>query len=201
MGDEWETNLGKAEEELTATLDDNSSDVKCDVVKLEKLLDKYSQVLHPCHYLITAIKRYLLYGYASSPGANPGPELLTKKLSFAMDILKQYDIVSPGLTKERGLTLFEVFRASFSLAKLEFQGRDETGQLKLESSKRPHVMEGLAYCQLVIEEAIKCLSHEKPGSFEDMVRQAAVRARSEANNMYQILKGPPASGPLTQTKT
>ena len=96
------------QEELTATLDDNSSDVKCDVVELEKLLDKYSQVLHPCHYLITAIKRYLLYGYAGSPGANPGPELLTKKLSFAMDILKQYDIVSPGLTKERGLTLFEV---------------------------------------------------------------------------------------------
>ena len=44
--------------------------------------------------------------------------------------------------------LLQVFRASFSLAKLEFQGRDETGKLKLESSKRPHVMEGLAYCQV-----------------------------------------------------
>ena len=77
-------------------------------------MDKYGQVLHPCHYLITAIKRYLLYGYAGSPGANPGPELLAKKLSFAMDILKQYDIVSPGLTKERGLTLFEVNVLSYT---------------------------------------------------------------------------------------
>ena len=71
-----------------------------------------------------------------------------------------------------------------------------------DDTENPFVTLPESLYQLVIEEAIKCLSHEKPGSFEDMVRQAAVRARSEAKNIYEILKGPPAgSGPVAQTKT
>ena len=33
-----------------------------------------------------------------------------------------YDIVCPGLTKERGLTLFELFAASFHMIKLRASG-------------------------------------------------------------------------------
>ena len=175
--------MGKIEHELTATLDDNEHDVKCNVEELESLLEKYCKVLHPQHYLMVAIKRYLLYGYNCAD-----PNLLTKKLSYAMDILSQYDTVCPGLTKERGLTLFEVFRASFQLAKMEFDQEEGSGQLRLDSNKRPHVMEGLAYSQLCLEEAVKCLQHERPGSFEDMVRQAAVRAQKEAKSLCDALK-------------
>ena len=49
-------------------------------------------------------------------------------------------------------------------------------------------MEGLAYSQLGLEEAVKCLQHERPGSFEDMVRQAALRAQKEASAIYNMLK-------------
>ena len=165
-------------------MDDNEQDVKCNVEELESLLEKYGQILHPQHYLMVAMKRYLLYGYS-----NTDPDLLTKKLAYATDILAQYDTVCPGLTKERGLTLFEVFRSSFQLAKLEFDHDEEGGgSLTLEDAKRPHVMEGLAYSQLCLEEAVKCLQHERPGSFEDMVRQAALRAQKEASAIYNMLK-------------
>ena len=33
-----------------------------------------------------------------------------------------YDVVTPGLTKERGLTLFELYAANFHMIKLEASG-------------------------------------------------------------------------------
>ena len=46
-------------------------------------------------------------------------QLLERKAKFASDILSMYDIVCPGLTKERGLTLFEIFSATFQIIKLQ----------------------------------------------------------------------------------
>ena len=46
-------------------------------------------------------------------------EILAKKAKYAQDILKMYDIICPGYTKERGLTLFELFASSFNMIKLE----------------------------------------------------------------------------------
>ena len=46
-------------------------------------------------------------------------EILKKKANYASDILAMYDLVCPGLTKERGLTLFELFAATFHMIKLQ----------------------------------------------------------------------------------
>ena len=62
-------------------MDDNEHDVKCNIEELETLLEKYGQILHPQHYLMVAMKRYLLYGYS-----NTDPDLLTKKLAYAQGL-------------------------------------------------------------------------------------------------------------------
>ena len=46
-------------------------------------------------------------------------QILQRKADFANDILTMYDTVCPGLTKERGLTLFELFSATFQMIKLQ----------------------------------------------------------------------------------
>lgn len=46
-------------------------------------------------------------------------EILAKKAEYAQDILMMYDIICPGYTKERGLTLFELFAARFNMIKLD----------------------------------------------------------------------------------
>ena len=49
-------------------------------------------------------------------------EISERKANYAADILALYDIVCPGLTKERGLTLFELYSASFQMIKLRASG-------------------------------------------------------------------------------
>ena len=46
-------------------------------------------------------------------------QILQRKATFASDILTMYDTVCPGMTKERGLTLFEIFSATFQMIKLQ----------------------------------------------------------------------------------
>ena len=46
-------------------------------------------------------------------------QILQRKAKFASDILTMYDTVCPGMTKERGLTLFEIFSATFQMIKLQ----------------------------------------------------------------------------------
>ena len=177
---DWET-LSQIENELSLKLDDNENDIKCNVEVLENVLNEAARVLYPTHYLIIAIKRYLLYGYSPVDA-----KLLAKKLSFARDILSQYDVLCPGTTRERGLTLFEVFRANFQLAKLEF--KMEGDQMSLAEEKQQQVMDRLSRCQNDVREAIRCLRFEKPGSFEHMIRRAAEHGQKEASDIYQALK-------------
>ena len=46
-------------------------------------------------------------------------QILQRKAKFASDILTMYDTVCPGMTKERGLTLFEIFSATFQMIKIQ----------------------------------------------------------------------------------
>ena len=64
-----------------------------------KVLSEYGKIFHPNHHLLIATKRYLMYTL---------PLGLDLRIRLAKDILKVYDVILPGLTKERGLTLFEI---------------------------------------------------------------------------------------------
>lgn len=67
--------------------------------ELMKVLSEYGKIFHPNHHLLIATKRYLMYTL---------PLGLDLRIRLAKDILKVYDVILPGLTKERGLTLFEI---------------------------------------------------------------------------------------------
>ena len=54
--------------------------------------------------------------FSSTPQLSSN-DILERKARYATDILTMYDIVCPGLTKERGLPLFELFAATFQMIK------------------------------------------------------------------------------------
>ena len=61
-------------------------------------------------------------------------QILERKANFASDILAMYDTVCPGLTKERGLTLFELFSATFQLIKLQASSIMNGGSIPMSNS-------------------------------------------------------------------
>ena len=108
--------------------------------KLEALLEKAEVVLWPMHAITLATKRKLIYVYGKSRETSSLWHL-QRKAEFCQELVSAYNLVVPGLTKERGLTMWELYLATSQ------QGREE-GDLNL------------------LEEAEPCLRHERPGSYE-----------------------------------
>ncbi len=57
------------------------------------------------------MKQHLCYLYGRQQGCllhQMGEELFDRKRRFCSELLSAFDVLAPGLTKERGLALFEV---------------------------------------------------------------------------------------------
>ena len=82
------------------------------------------------------------------------------------------DVITPGLTKERGLTLFEL--ASVML----FQADREEGHSG---------MKALRKCEEILTEAVRCLRHERPETFEHFVMLASKRQLRQCADLREML--------------
>jgi len=65
----WESDLNPVEDELTKILDccQEGTDVKCDLKKLGSLINDFGDRLHQNHYLMVAMKRYLVSFFINGP--------------------------------------------------------------------------------------------------------------------------------------
>lgn len=69
------------------------SEIQTNPDELNEVLDQYRHILHPNHHLLMAAKRYLLYSL---------PRNDRRRSALAKDLLPVFDVITPGLTKERG---------------------------------------------------------------------------------------------------
>ena len=129
----------KVKEDIDELIEKTS---KKDFEELENILESNRNTLFTSHSLMLAIKRHLIYIYGRNPELCTG-SLLQRKIELCKELLKVYDVVVPGLTKERGLTIYELYMAASQLG----QG-DEEQLLDL------------------LKEADQCLEHERTGTFE-----------------------------------
>ena len=74
--------------------------------KLENFLKIASKFLHPNHCLVVEVKKTLLALY----GSTLNPQLITRKLQLADEILDVLDKLDPGLSAVRGQILYDVTR-------------------------------------------------------------------------------------------
>ena len=74
--------------------------------KLENFLKIASKFLHPNHCLVLEVKKSLLALY----GSTLSPELITRKLQLADEILDVLDKLEPGLSAVRGQILYDITR-------------------------------------------------------------------------------------------
>ena len=82
-----------------------------------------------------------------------------RRIDLAREILRVYDVIDPGLTKERGLTLFEIHQGLLRTVKKALEQPISASDAMLLRTKLEEIIKlGLS--------ARQCLEYEREDTFE-----------------------------------
>lgn len=141
-----------------------------DVHGLEAFVSKYSSQLHPNHYHLLGAKHSLsqVYGKVHGYLIHQLPdELLERKLAICRDIMKTFDVLEPGVSRLRGITLYEMHAPIMILTTRHFEAR---------TISRKDLRLRLGEVAACLEQAAHILSFEPESSSEGAMGRAAQEA-------------------------
>ncbi|XP_046405906.1 uncharacterized protein LOC124170904 [Ischnura elegans] len=153
-------------ERITAESESLSS-----VEAYETFLQRYSNVLHPTHYLAIGAKHSLsqIYGKVSGYTIHEMPRsLLERKRDICRELLTVFDVVEPGKSRLRGITLYELHAPLMTLITRDL----EEGRINPKNQKR-ELLNQLQEVLKCLEEAKDILKYEPAGSSEAAMATAA----------------------------
>ncbi|XP_060522635.1 SET domain-containing protein SmydA-8 [Cylas formicarius] len=90
----------------------------------ENVYKKYKSVLHPKNAYLTMLRSALsqLYGKAEGYTLEDLPDVvLERKLEMCVQLLEVLDVIEPGLSRIRGITLYELHAPMMVLARHQYQ--------------------------------------------------------------------------------
>ncbi|XP_037789284.1 uncharacterized protein LOC119584682 [Penaeus monodon] len=138
---------------------------------LESIFRKYQFILHPQHFHMVGIKHTL-------------SQVLTRKIACCRDLLKVLDVLDPGISRLRGLTLYELHAPLLIAANRAFQ---ETTLRKAQFLEKLHEAEGY------LERTVYCLQFEPNSSVEGQICKIARGSLAELKTWIQTVKELPVS--------
>lgn len=97
-----------------------------DIKKHEEFLEKYRNVLHKNHYLCLSAKHSLFQLYGRTEGYlihELSSDDLKKKEDYCRDFLEIASILEPGLSRLRGVTMYEMHAPIMVQATRDFEGK------------------------------------------------------------------------------
>ncbi|XP_017045855.2 SET domain-containing protein SmydA-8 [Drosophila ficusphila] len=144
-----------------------------DIPGLENFLLRYRDVLRPNHYLLLSAKYSLCQIYGRIEGyllPQMSPEDIARKESYCREFLEIVDVLDPGLTRLRGLIMYELHAPVMVLA----QSAIQSGQISRQEFQR-RLKEVVKLLQ--VSRDILCL--EPQGSTEHEMGLAAADALSK----------------------
>ena len=110
--------IGKVELEFSDAIEKSYND---DAKMLQNILDDFKDKFHRCHYLILILKWLLLNIYGRRKGFHYpllNPDLIQEKVNFCQDYLTALDIIDPGISHNRGRTLWETYSVKAFIIRL-----------------------------------------------------------------------------------
>ena len=128
--------------------------------ELLQVLSDYGKIFHPNHHLLIAAKRYLMYTLPLGD---------SQRIRLAMDVLAVYDVIVPGMTKERGLTMFEIHGKFFFQFLIVKWNEEKEKKMMIYIS---------ANCLFAIKKKLQePITAEEVGSYKIRVEQAVAMGR------------------------
>ncbi|KAF6214046.1 hypothetical protein GE061_011776 [Apolygus lucorum] len=148
----------------------------------EDFLRKHENVLHPNHHILTKVKISLSQMYGKVPNYiidEMSLEQLQRKINLCQDVLKLTDVFEPGLSRIRGVTLYELHAPLLLYAIKTFH----SGSSNKELLKRR--LREVVGC---LEDARRILSFEDPSSAEGKILSTIENALKETKTWDTQLK-------------
>ncbi|XP_022823209.1 protein msta-like isoform X1 [Spodoptera litura] len=152
-----------------------------DVRGFEDFLHKYRNVIHSTHYLCLSAKHSLsqLYGKVAEYMIHEMPEAeLNRKIEICRDLMKAFDIIEPGYSRLRGVTLYELHAPLMILTTRDFEKKAIT-----KDNLRTRLKEIVKY----LTESALILGFEPSQSSEGLMATAARDALKKIKTWEQII--------------
>ncbi|CAG9767203.1 unnamed protein product [Ceutorhynchus assimilis] len=152
-----------------------------DICAMENFLQKYRNVLHPTHYLCLSIKVSLSQVYGRISGYlihELKDKPLIRKKDICHEILKVFDVIEPGYTRIRGVTLYEIHAPMMILL---------SRQMETESMSKSEIKAALRDVLKYLTEAKVILSYEPEHSPEGIMGKAATDALIQIKDWEKIV--------------
>ncbi|CAG9864919.1 unnamed protein product [Phyllotreta striolata] len=152
-----------------------------DVATMEYFLSKYRNVLHPKHYINFGIKVSLSQLYGKTKGfliQELNEDQLERKIEICREVLEVLDVIEPGFTRIRGVTLYELHAPLMIL----FTRQAAEKNLSKSEFKR-RLREIFNY----LKEASVILQFEPKSSAEGKMGQAAREALKQVEEWQKII--------------
>ncbi|XP_055542478.1 SET domain-containing protein SmydA-8 [Wyeomyia smithii] len=141
----------------------------------ERLLQNFTTILHPLHFINTTIRDNLIQLYGRIPGYRMSelPDtLLERKVELCKDVLKILNVFEPGKSRARAMVLYELHAPIVLLAKSNLsRGKLEVNEFK---KKLELAIELLQECATILEWEDSCTSE---GILARISKQAALQLK------------------------
>ncbi|XP_044595553.1 SET domain-containing protein SmydA-8-like isoform X1 [Cotesia glomerata] len=113
--------------ELTKTRIDQADESR--IKELETLLKNFSIMLHSNHFLIMSLKQKLLALYRKEITClNPKKKILQRMMELCKGILQVLEIVEPGISRLKGIILYEIHLPIIIIANKDYALREITSE-------------------------------------------------------------------------
>ncbi|XP_059094035.1 uncharacterized protein LOC131889058 isoform X1 [Tigriopus californicus] len=177
---------GEAVDKLVDYFLDKIKATRIEAVDLwEELLEKASKMFHSNHYILTLIRVTMNTAYIElgdrmelEPDKIP-MELFMRRKDLLDDVRKVMDLVEPGLTRRRGISLFEAATCHLQLGRL----LHEADRFGLEDFIQLIEAESVS-----LQEALRCLEHHPEGTLEASIHYKCEAALYEAEYTKKRMK-------------
>ncbi|KAJ8680670.1 hypothetical protein QAD02_016457 [Eretmocerus hayati] len=117
---------------IRSTLEISKNMISCvdddDVKALENLLEKLARTFHKNHFVMLSLKQQILGLYRNEirNNVNPRRKVMQRMLEMCKEMLDVLEIVEPGISRLKGITLYEMHLPLAMLAQRAYSSREIT---------------------------------------------------------------------------
>lgn len=146
-----------------------------ETAKYRALMEKWSPKIHPNHFQMLMLKKYL----AISMRGNMTFAEMEEKIALQEEFISKYEIVDPGVTKWKGKLLHVICKLKLFLIDQKMARGKITQEVFLKE---------LNSCIVGLDEVMKCLEHEPNGTVEMKIWQEAKVYHTQAKDILHMAK-------------